>query len=895
MATRAQIWLLCLAVAGSIFVIDLRLPLGVAAAIPYVTVILVSAWSANKRDVFWIAGMCTLLTIAGGVFSRSGVVVASFVFANRGLSIVAIWITALIVLLLRRTQDELAALNEDLEKRVAERAAEAQQRAEALTKANVQLEQEIEQRRKAEVIVRDSQAMYASLVEDLPIPVIRKDRQGRFIFANREFCSWVGREREEVVGQTDYDFFPPQLAEKYQKDDESVLTTGELFLDVEKNEHTGKVNWVHVIKTPARDSTGHIIGTQAIFWDVTARREAEDKLRDSEALYHSLVDTLPLCLLRKDAEERYTFVNNACCEFFNIQPEDWLGKSDFDIFPRDLAEKYHEGDVQVMQTGKGLNAIESIELPDGRRRSIHVIKSAVCDAQDRVVGVQIIFRDVTEELEIESALKESQQRLQAILDNTSAVIYLKDLEGRYRLVNREYETLFGISTDEVIGKTDHDVFPSEFADAFRANDRHVIEMGRTVETEEIAPQPDGPHTYISSKFPLRADDGSVIAVGGISTDITERQRAAQALRESQQRLNLALASAEIGTWHWDVADGTVYWDDRMHDIFGVRRGAFAGNYEAFEQFLHPDDVQRVKQTIEHCLHSSEDFDIDYRVLSPEGNVQYITARAAVLRDEDGQPQRMTGVCLDITARKQAEEQLKRYAERLEASNRELEEFAYIVSHDLQEPLRTLSFFSDSLQVDLGDKLPEQPRRDLEFINAAAGRMQQLVRDLLALSRTGRADLQREEVELSECVDQALAALSTRIRESGATVHTDKLPQVRGDRTLLTQLFQNLISNALKFVGPKPPHVDITAQHHDGAWVIGVRDNGIGIKPEYAKKIFAPFQRLHGQAEYEGTGIGLAICRKVVQRHGGKIWVESQPNEGAHFQFELPVQDEEKLT
>jgi PAS domain S-box-containing protein len=470
------------------------------------------------------------------------------------------------------------------------------------------------------------------------------------------------------------------------------------------------------------------------------------------------------------------------------------------------------------------------------------------------------------------------------------VIYIKDLAGRYLLVNREYETLFGIANKELIGRTDFDIFPREFAEKFREVDARVVATGQILDVEETAPHPDGPHTYISSKFPLRDDRGQVYGIGGISTDITDGKRAEEALRESQQRLDLALASAEIGTYDWDIPTGRIYWDERTHDIFGLERDTFAGSYDAFARIVHEDDVERVQQAVSESLARSDDFEIDYRIVWPDGSVRHVTARAAVLRTSEGQPQRMTGVCLDITQRKAAEEQLQLYAARLEASNRELEEFAYIVSHDLQEPLRTLAFFSDSLQADLGDKLADQPRRDLQFIVGAADRMQQLVRDLLALSRAGRAELKRQRVALGECVQTALTALSTRIRESGAQIEVGELPEVSGDRTLLTQLFQNLIGNAIKFV-PKgrAPQVSVSARRQNSSWIVGVHDNGIGIKPEYAQKIFAPFQRLHAQTEYEGTGIGLAICRKVVQRHGGTIWVESAPGAGAHFQFEIPAE------
>ena len=168
-------------------------------------------------------------------------------------------------------------------------------------------------------------------------------------------------------------------------------------------------------------------------------------------------------------------------------------------------------------------------------------------------------------------------------------------------------------------------------------------------------------------------------------------------------------------------------------------------------------------------------------------------------------------------------------------------------------------------------------------------MQNLVRDLLTLSRTGRTDMKRDTVSLTRCVSDARTALSNRIRQTSAIIEVGDLPEVEGDATMLTQVFQNLIGNALKFVAPdKTPHVRVTAEPSEMTCVVCVADNGIGIKPSYAKKIFAPFQRLHAASEYEGTGIGLAICRKVVQRHGGNIWVKSEPGEGARFCFELPL-------
>jgi light-regulated signal transduction histidine kinase (bacteriophytochrome) len=237
---------------------------------------------------------------------------------------------------------------------------------------------------------------------------------------------------------------------------------------------------------------------------------------------------------------------------------------------------------------------------------------------------------------------------------------------------------------------------------------------------------------------------------------------------------------------------------------------------------------------------------------------------------------------------EAHDALAEIVSSLEQANRELDEFAHVASHDLLEPVRTLVAFSELLREDLPGDLPELVITDLDHITAAARRMQKLIEDLLALSRAGRSATRLESVSLEDCVDEVLAALRLRIEETGAEVTRDALPTVVGDTTQLGQVFQNLIGNALKFTGEGRPEIALTAERHGNEWILGVRDNGIGIDPRHAESVFTPFKRLHGMTEYEGTGIGLAICKKSIERHGGRIWVESEVDRGALFRFTLPV-------
>jgi light-regulated signal transduction histidine kinase (bacteriophytochrome) len=264
-----------------------------------------------------------------------------------------------------------------------------------------------------------------------------------------------------------------------------------------------------------------------------------------------------------------------------------------------------------------------------------------------------------------------------------------------------------------------------------------------------------------------------------------------------------------------------------------------------------------------------------------------------VKGPEGKTIAVSVVSKNITELKRAEETLAEQSAQLEHTNRtlvslnaQLDDFTHVASHDLQEPLRALVSFSDMLRKDLGHSLSERAAQDLRFITDAAERMQTLIQELLVLARASRATQKRDKVSLDLCADRALEALATRVKETDALVTRDPLPEVWGDARLITQVYQNLIGNALKFSEDQRPIIRLTFEEKNGDLIFGVKDNGIGIEAKHAEQIFEPFRRLHSRAKYEGSGIGLAICHKIVERHGGKIWVESQKGKGAHFRFTI---------
>jgi light-regulated signal transduction histidine kinase (bacteriophytochrome) len=263
------------------------------------------------------------------------------------------------------------------------------------------------------------------------------------------------------------------------------------------------------------------------------------------------------------------------------------------------------------------------------------------------------------------------------------------------------------------------------------------------------------------------------------------------------------------------------------------------------------------------------------------------ARAAGLRDAQGKPYRMVGSILDLTERKQAAEDLKKAAEELARSNKELEQFAYIASHDLQEPLRMVSSYTELLARRYKDKLDTTAMEFIGYAVDGARRMSTLINDLLAYSRVNTRQKPTELVDCEEIFRSTLDNLKIVIRETKASVTADALPTVMGDPTQLQQLFQNLVGNAIKFHGEDSPRVRVSASRRAGVWLFSVKDNGIGIAQEDFERIFLIFQRLHGREEYPGTGIGLAVCKRIVERHGGRLWLESKQGEGTTFFFTIP--------
>ncbi len=356
--------------------------------------------------------------------------------------------------------------------------------------------------------------------------------------------------------------------------------------------------------------------------------------------------------------------------------------------------------------------------------------------------------------------------------------------------------------------------------------------------------------------------------------------------KSKAKLDLALESGNIGIWEWNIAEDKFEWDKRMGKILGSDSGSSNSTFKEFEKHIHEDDVPHFNSTLQRSIKENIPFELIYRIRHEKGGINYISTKASVEKSDEGVPVRMTGVCFDITEMKKGtEEALFNLNEDLQRSNKELEQFAYVASHDLQEPLRMISSFTQLLSMRYSNKLDTEAQEFIKFAVDGALRMQTLINDLLQYSRIGTRGKNLSFIDLNDILKQTLSNLRITINERAALVTIDELPIVFADGGQMIQLFQNLIGNALKFCNTSP-RIHISAKEEADYYLLMVKDNGIGIEPQYYERIFQIFQRLHPKDEYGGTGIGLAICRRIIERHGGKIWVESEHGEGTIFKFTL---------
>jgi PAS domain S-box-containing protein len=746
---------------------------------------------------------------------------------------------------------------------------------------------------------------------------------GSVIEANRTALDVIGMSLSDVVGQPFWDTpwwtHSPQL-QRQLKTAIVRAAAGELVrFEAEHILADGSSIFVDFSMKPVWDETGTVVMLIPEGRDVNDRKQVEIQLRQQEAFLKSIYDGTEQAIFVINVglagELRYASFNPVSARYAGVTQAQIQDRTPEEAFGADLGAALRQNYERCLEAGTSIVYEERLDF------AAHVIWTLTTlvplrDQSDRIYRIIGTATDITDRKQIEEALRASEQRLQALLDNSTTVIYMKDTQGRYMLMNRSYEVLFHLDRNQVKGKTDHDIFPPVIADAFQLNDREVIAAGVAIEKEEVAPQDDGLHTYISIKFPLFDANGKIYAVCGMSTDISDRKRQEEILQNIALGVSAKTGAAffqalveyltkALGVEFAFISELTPPERQTIRTIAGYGDDQAIAHYDyelkdtpceqiIFNQQLcvYPSQIQQQFPQDTYLRTIAAESYMGLPLLDASG--QILGLLTVISRQPIQDPDFMAHILTIFAARaaaelerQQAETVLKQQKQDLARSNAELQQFAYVASHDLQEPLRMVTSYLELLERRYKGQLDAKADQFIDYAVDGAVRMQTLINALLSYSRIGSKDQPFQPVNCEIMLADVLTNLQVTIDQNQAIITHDPLPSVSGDRTQLAQLFQNLISNGIKFRQADAPQIHIAAQRISDKWLFSIRDNGIGIESQYVDRIFIIFQRLHSRAEYPGTGIGLAICKKIVERHGGKLWVESQPNQGAIFYFTLP--------
>lgn len=608
-------------------------------------------------------------------------------------------------------------------------------------------------------------------------------------------------------------------------------------------------------------------------------RESEEKYR---LLFHGMTEGFALHEIITDnkgnpSDYRFLSVNPAFENQTGLVAENIIGRKVTEVLPG--TEKYW---IDIY--GKVALTGESIDFENYHSELQRYFRVSAFSPQKGFFAV--IFENITNRILAEKELKETKNYLENLINYSNTPIIVWNTKNEIQLFNHAFEHLTGYSASEVEGKKIDFLFPETSLKESKEKIRLAITENLEIMEIPVLTKKMETRVVLWNSAKIYDNDGEVLSTIAQGNDITERITAEEAVKKAKDKLDLALENGNIGIWEWDLISKRFEWDVRMKRMFGMKQSSKEKTYAAFERNIVEEDRPHTRNAFRKAIEEDIPFETIFRIRLKNDAISHISTKALVEKDHNNKPVKLSGVCFDITDMKRGTENVMfRLNEDLLRSNKELEQFAYIASHDLQEPLRMVSSFTQLLSVRYKDKLDKNAQEFIQYAVDGAVRMQGLINDLLEYSRIETRGKMFSAIDLHKVLGHTIKNLSILIKEKNAVIINDELPAILADEGQMIQLFQNLIGNAIKFCDTSPL-IHISCKEEKENYVFTIKDNGIGMEPQYFNKIFQIFQRLREKDEYGGTGIGLAICKRIVERHEGKIWVESKPGKGSTFYFSI---------
>jgi PAS domain S-box-containing protein len=766
----------------------------------------------------------------------------------------------------------------------------------------------------------------------LPTLIAHFDSKQRLRSVNEAAERWFGKPESALVGQTLEDLLGKELQRELAPFIEQALSGSTTTFESGSPSLVAGARRLRHQYLPLRDARRRVGGFCAIVEDITAtqRQWADSPLRN--ALTAGAVGAWSW-----DLDQNVIVCDDHMWEMFDPSAESGARFLD-SVHPEDQSRVQqamnrsvwgggaHEVVYRVVSEGRPTRHVASrgsmIESRHGRAirvagvcfdithrmRTEEELRRLNATLEYQRATALSLMRDAEEEMfraaHAREDVRRHQQFLDSIVENIPSMVFVKDAEElRFLHANKATERLLGRSRDELIGKTEFDLLPEEQAVAVTSVENEVIRSKQEINIPEqvVETAEQGKRILHTRKLPILDENGEPRYLLAISEDITDRKLAEEALAKERSLLRTVIDNLPDFIFAKDTQSRFIL-NNRAHAQFVGASFAADVLGRSDQDFFPPELAEAYLQDDQNVMNSkTQVVDKEEPIVDRAGARRWISTTKVPLKRPDGKIIGLVGLSRDITEKKKGAERMERMVGELARSNSELEQFAYVASHDLQEPLRKIQAFSSRLRDRWGEQLGEQGADYLNRVENAAARMQVLIEDLLAYSRVTSKAKPFVPVDLSEVAVGVLSDLEARIERLNARVEVGPLPQLAADPTQMRQLLQNLIGNALKFHRKdSTPVVRLYAETPEQAAApdagnlaadfcrIRVVDNGIGFDPKHATKIFQVFQRLHSRNEYQGSGIGLAVCKKIVDRHGGTIEALSSPGQGATFVVTLPL-------
>lgn len=753
-----------------------------------------------------------------------------------------------------------------------------------------------------EVQTKELIRLQSNLLDHVEQAVVATDLAGNVFYWNNEAEKLYGWTRDEVKNK------PLPLKAKdqarfteIQTEVMRTLSAGQSWQG-EFSFHNKRNELIHTfsIYSPIKNQEGQLTGIISVSSDITAREKARQEKEFERLNQEALINSTSDLIWSVNPDYKLITANKSFLERLKSYTGCVLKTGDFLLNKEFFPEEYLNFWQDKYDTGlKGETLNFEIYVPPinglSERWSEATI-NPIFDLKKQVIGIACYGRDITTAKQSAQTIRQSEERFRIMFEEAPlGIALINSYTGSILDVNKKFAAITGRSLDELkaidwMAITHPDDVQEDLDNMKLLNEKKI--PGFTMQKRYI--RPDRSIVWIQM---------SIVPIGRLESesprhlcmieDITEMKNNLHIIEESNERFNLVAKATNDVIWDWDLSTNqAIRLGAGLENYFGYNSQEASQNNEFWDQRVHPEDLERVQKKRSRLLEQSDlnNWWDEYRFKKANGEYAYVFDKGYVMRDHQGKPLRLIGATQDITEQKKTDHRLKelnkileKRAQELEKSNAELEQFAYVASHDLQEPLRMISSFLQLFQRDYKNQIDETADKFIHFAVDGAERMRRLIQDLLEYSRAGRSLDELGETDMNEVVKEVIEIYQPEIQARNAVVEIENLPVLPGTRKLqMFQLMQNIIGNALKYNDSKPPHIEIRSNTTETEIQISIKDNGLGFDPKYNEKVFMIFQRLHNQKQFTGTGIGLAICKKIMELHGGKISVESQTGKGSTF-------------